>query len=560
MKSINGEMFRRMLVAGANRLEDNKHLVDEMNVFPVPDGDTGTNMSFTVTSAVKEVLKGQGDSVGEVAAALSSGALRGARGNSGVIVSQLFRGMAKGLKDQKDMNSVTLAKALNEGVEKAYKAVMKPKEGTILTVAREAAEACSEAALTEEDLSVVLAAAIEGGERALAKTPELLPVLKEAGVEDAGGKGLMLIYRGMLEALTSDSAEMEPLLALTNTAGGTGRAKANGPAQGAFATESIQFCYCTEFIAEKVQHAESHESSLREYLSSIGDSLVVVADGDLIKVHVHTNDPGLVLQKATALGELTSVKIENMRLQHQNILSEADQAAGTNQTAPSTPPQPRKAVGFVAVSTGEGFKEIFESLGVDYIITGGQTMNPSTEDVLKAAETVNADVIYVLPNNKNIIMAAQQAAKMTEDKKVFVIPSKSVPQGITAMINFMPDTDPQEAAEAMTESLSTVATGQVTYAVRDTHMGEFDIKEKDILALLDGEICRVGKDLKETTSALLDVMAEKAAEIISIYYGEDASQEEAEALAEHIREMRPEAEVEVYNGGQPLYYYIISAE
>ena len=554
MKSINGETFRRILVAGANRLEENKHLVDEMNVFPVPDGDTGTNMSYTVTSALKEVLKTSGSSVSEIADALSSGALRGARGNSGVIVSQLFRGMAKGLKETETIDSVALAMALNSGVEKAYKAVMKPKEGTILTVAREAATACMEASLEENDLAEVLRRTVEAGEEALAKTPEMLPVLKEAGVVDAGGKGLLCIYHGMLDALVSDSEECEPLLALSGN-GGAGREKSGGPAQGAFTTESIKFCYCTEFIAEKVKNAEAQENGLRKYLGTIGDSLVVVADGDLIKVHVHTNDPGLVLQKAVALGELTSVKIENMRLQHQNILQEADEKPEKKE-----PPKPKKPVGFVAVSAGEGFKEIFEGLGVDYVITGGQTMNPSTEDILEAAQEVNADVIYVLPNNKNIILAAQQAAAMTEDKKLIVIPSKSVPQGITAMINYMPGTAPEEAAQAMTDSLSTVTTGQVTYAVRDTHMGEFDIKEHDILALLDGDICQVGKDLKETTEALLDAMAEKAADMISIYYGEDASPEEAEELAAHIRTVRPEAEVEVYQGGQPLYYYIISAE
>lgn len=557
VKSINGETFRRMLVTGANRLEENKHLVDEMNVFPVPDGDTGTNMSFTVTSALKEVLRTQSDAVNEVAAALSNGALRGARGNSGVIVSQLFRGMAKGLKEQKEIDSVALAMALNTGVEKAYKAVMKPKEGTILTVAREAATACTEASLEEDDLREVLRRTIEGGEAALARTPDMLPVLREAGVVDAGGKGLLLIYQGMLDALTSDSDECEPLLALTNAGNAAAdKGRANGPAQGAFATESIKFCYCTEFIAEKVKNAEAQEESLRQYLSSIGDSLVVVADDQLIKVHVHTNDPGLVLQKATALGELTSVKIENMKLQHQNILTEAAKEPVKKEPVK----QPRKPVGFVAVSTGEGFKEIFESLGVDHVITGGQTMNPSTEDILEAAEAVNADVIYVLPNNKNIILAAQQAAKMIKDRQIFVIPSKSVPQGITAMVNYMPESEPAEAAQVMTESLATVSTGQVTYAVRDTHMGAFDIKANDILALLDGEICQVGQDLTETTTALLDKMTEKAADMISIYYGEDASEDEAQALAEHIRQEHPEAEVEVYNGGQPLYYYIISVE
>ncbi len=558
VKSIDGATFKRMLVAGANRLEENKRLVDEMNVFPVPDGDTGTNMSFTITSAVKEVLKVENGDVSAYASAMSSGALRGARGNSGVIVSQLFRGMAKGLKGQATLDAVNLALALNTGVETAYKAVMKPKEGTILTVAREAAAAGMEFSLEHDDLEQVLRHVMESGEVALNKTPEMLPVLKEAGVVDAGGKGLMLIYQGMLEAMISDSTECEPLLALQQSGTPAAEAKTQGPAQTAFATEDITFAYCTEFIAEGVDNAEQHEDSLREYLSSLGDSLVVVADSDLIKVHVHTNDPGLVLQKATSLGYLTSVKIENMKIQHQNILDMAGAPATIE--APKAPEKPHKAMGFVAVSTGEGFKEIFEGLGVDYVITGGQTMNPSTEDVLEAAQAVNADNIFVLPNNKNIVLAAEQAAKLIEGKKIFVVPSTTVPQGITAMINYVEDEDPEAIAAAMAESLSTVVTGQLTYAVRDTKMGEFDICENDILALKDGKICQVGKELRETACKLIDAMTEEVSDIISIYYGEDVSEEEAQILADYVREVHPDAEVEIYDGGQPLYYYILSAE
>ena len=550
VNTISGQKFRQMLVAGANALEANKKMVDEMNVFPVPDGDTGTNMSLTVNSAVKEVIKAESQAAGDIAKALSSGALRGARGNSGVIVSQLFRGLAKGLKGCEEINAITFATAMENGVETAYKAVMKPKEGTILTVAKAAAAKCLEAALQSDDLVEVLSQAIESGDETLQKTPEMLPVLKEAGVVDAGGKGLLVIYEGMLEALKREDDEIDPLLCLS----GSAQVQSGGAAssQAAFSTESIEFGYCTEFIVEGVENAEEKEDDVRAYLSTIGDSLVVVADGDLIKIHVHTNDPGLAIQKGVSLGSLSSIKVDNMRLQHQNILS--------MEAAPKKE-EPRKDIGFITISVGEGLSNIFKELGVDYVISGGQTMNPSTEDILEATKKINADHIFVLPNNKNIILAAQQATYLMEEgKQLHVIPSRSIPQGITAMISYMPGESAEANEAQMTESLSTVVSGSVTYAVRDTHMGEFEIKADNILALKNDEICQVGQDLIKTTKQLLESMVNDETSLVTIYYGEDATEEEAVELKEHVEEFCPGVEVEIQSGGQPLYYYLLSAE
>ncbi len=552
VNTISGQKFRQMLVAGANALETNKKLVDEMNVFPVPDGDTGTNMSLTVNSAVKEVIKAESQAAGDIAKALSSGALRGARGNSGVIVSQLFRGLAKGLKGCEEINAITFATAMENGVETAYKAVMKPKEGTILTVAKAAAAKCLEAALQSDDLIEVLSQAIESGDETLQKTPEMLPVLKEAGVVDAGGKGLLVIYEGMLEALKREDDEIDPLLCLS----GSVQAQSSGTtsSQAAFSTESIEFGYCTEFIVEGVENAEEKEDEVREYLSSIGDSLVVVADGDLIKIHVHTNDPGLAIQKGVSLGSLSSIKVDNMRLQHQNILSMEAAPAPKKE-------EPRKDIGFITISVGEGLSNIFKELGVDYVISGGQTMNPSTEDILEATKKINADHIFVLPNNKNIILAAQQATYLMEEgKQLHVIPSRSIPQGITAMISYMPGESAEVNEAQMTESLSTVVSGSVTYAVRDTRMGEFEIKADNILALKNDEICQVGQDLIKTTKQLLESMVNDETSLVTIYYGEDATEEEAVELKEHVEEFCPGVEVEIQSGGQPLYYYLLSAE
>ena len=552
VNTISGQKFRQLLVAGANALEANKKMVDEMNVFPVPDGDTGTNMSLTVNSAVKEVIKAESQVAGDIAKALSSGALRGARGNSGVIVSQLFRGLAKGLKGCDEINAITFATAMENGVETAYKAVMKPKEGTILTVAKATAAKCLEVALQSDDLIEVLEQAIESGNETLQKTPEMLPVLKEAGVVDAGGKGLLVIYEGMLEALKREDDDIDPLLCLN----GGAQVQNSGAtsSQAAFSTESIEFGYCTEFIVEGVENAEEKEDEVREYLSSIGDSLVVVADGDLIKIHVHTNDPGLAIQKGVSLGSLSSIKVDNMRLQHQNILSMENVSAPVKE-------EPRKDIGFITISVGEGLSNIFKELGVDYVISGGQTMNPSTEDILEATKKINADHIFVLPNNKNIILAAQQATYLMEEgKQLHVIPSRSIPQGITAMISYMPGESAEVNEAQMTESLSTVTSGSVTYAVRDTRMGEFEIKADNILALKNDEICQVGQDLIKTTKKLLESMVSDETSLVTIYYGEDATEGEAEELKEHVEEICPGVEVEIQEGGQPLYYYLLSAE
>lgn len=555
---LDAEQFRRMIVAGANRLEANKKEVDELNVFPVPDGDTGTNMSLTVMSAAREVLKAGDDaSVEVVAKALSSGALRGARGNSGVIVSQLFRGMYRGLKGTEEIDAAAWANAMRQGVETAYKAVMRPKEGTILTVARGMAEAAVDAAIEEEDLAELLKLVIERGEEVLEKTPDMLPVLKEAGVVDAGGKGLLYIYKGMYEALTDENVSLE----LTDTTAvkkeESAEVKAPGQAQAAFDTESITYGYCTEFIVHCAQ-AEQHEEMMRAYLSSIGDSLVVVADDDLIKIHVHTNDPGLAIQKGLSIGYLSNMKIDNMRLQHQNLLMQEmpQEAEAPEKEAPAE----HKEFGFIAVSMGEGLTKILKELGVDQVITGGQTMNPSTEDVLNAIEKINADHIFILPNNKNIILAAQQAAALIQDKEILVVQTRNVPQGITAMLNFASDFSAEENLKMMEEAIQEVHTGMTTFAIRDTHLGDFEIHKDDILGMLDGELSVVDRDVDVVSKELIDRLVEMDKELFTVYYGEDATPDSAQALADYIMQKMPDGEVEVHDGGQPLYHYIISAE
>ncbi len=554
---LDAEQFRKMIVAGANRLEANKKEVDELNVFPVPDGDTGTNMSLTVMSAAREVLKTEADAgIEAVAKALSSGALRGARGNSGVIVSQLFRGMYRGLKGTEEIDSAAFANAMRQGVETAYKAVMRPKEGTILTVARGMAEAAVDAAIEEEDLAELLKLVIERGEEVLEKTPDMLPVLKEAGVVDAGGKGLLYIYKGMYAALT-DESEGLALMDASNKKEEPAEPKTPNQAQAAFDTESITFGYCTEFIVHCAD-AERHEEMLRTYLGSIGDSLVVVADDDLIKIHVHTNDPGLAIQKGLSIGYLSNMKIDNMRLQHQNLLV---QETPSSQEAPvQEAPAEHKEYGFVAVSMGEGLTKILKELGVDQVITGGQTMNPSTEDVLNAIEKIDADHIFILPNNKNIILAAQQAAALIQDKEILVVQTRNVPQGITAMLNFAADFSAEENLKMMEEAILEVHTGMTTFAIRDTHLGEFEIHKDDILGMLDGELNVTGQDVEAVARDLIDHLLEMDKELFTVYYGEDVTPDSAQALADYIMEKMPEGEVEVHNGGQPLYHYIISAE
>ena len=548
---LDAEQFRRMIVAGANRLEANKKEVDELNVFPVPDGDTGTNMSLTVMSAAREVLKtGDDASVEAVAKALSSGALRGARGNSGVIVSQLFRGMYRGLRGTEEIDAAAWANAMRQGVETAYKAVMRPKEGTILTVARGMAEAAVDAAIEEEDLAELLKLVIERGEEVLEKTPDMLPVLKEAGVVDAGGKGLLYIYKGMYEALTDENVSLELMDTTAAKKEEPTEGKAPAQAQAAFNTESITYGYCTEFIVHCAQ-AEQHEEMMRSYLSSIGDSLVVVADDDLIKIHVHTNDPGLAIQKGLSIGYLSN-------MQHQNLL--VQEMPQETEASVEEAPAEHKEYGFIAVSMGEGLTKILKELGVDQVITGGQTMNPSTEDVLNAIEKINADHIFILPNNKNIILAAQQAAALIQDKEILVVQTRNVPQGITAMLNFASDFSAEENLKMMEEAIQEVHTGMTTFAIRDTHLGDFEIHKDDILGMLDGELSVVDQDVDVVSKELIDRLVEMDKELFTVYYGEDATQDSAQALADYIMQKMPEGEVEVHDGGQPLYHYIISAE
>ncbi len=555
--TIDGRTFCRMIVCAANRLEEHKQIVDELNVFPVPDGDTGTNMSMTVMSAAREVRQAYvdngTDTIPALAKALSSGALRGARGNSGVITSQLFRGMYRGLKETQEIGAGRFAEAMSRGVETAYKAVMRPKEGTILTVAREMAAFALNYAMNTEDVEELLEATIAQGWEVLKQTPDMLPVLKEAGVVDAGGQGFLYVFEGMLNGLRMEENEIPAL-----TTGEAAKEKSQASAQAQIDPASIKFGYCTEFIVEGVKDPESHAPALKEYLESIGDSLVLVTDEDIIKIHVHTNDPGKALQKGLALGQLINIKIENMRQQHHNLLNLTEEAP-----KPAEEPVqegPAKEIGFITVSVGAGIAALFTDLGVDYVIPGGQTMNPSTEDVLNAIAKVNAENIVILPNNKNIILAAQQAADLTKDKKVYVVGSRSIPQGITAMLNYGISDSIEENIEAMKESLSTVATGQLTFAVRDTHVNNKEIHKDDYLAILDDEVNAVGRDLFETTQALVDAMMENGPELITFYCGEDADPSVTEQLEAYVREQYPDAEVEIHDGGQPLYYYIISAE
>lgn len=543
---INAAMLKQMIIAGAGLLEKNKDYVDELNVFPVPDGDTGTNMSLTVMAAAREVQKVESDEVEAVGKALSFGALRGARGNSGVILSQLFRGFYKGLIGAESIDTTVLANAFEKGVETAYKAVMKPKEGTILTVAREGAEKAMQLALDSNDVEYVLEETIKYSEEVLSKTPDMLPVLKQAGVVDAGGQGLIYILKGALAVLKGE--DVEDLVVTDAPVVKKSAAEHIRP-------EDIKFGYCTEFIIT-TDKAFNKENQLKGYLESIGDSIVVVADEDIVKVHVHTNDPGNALQKALEHGQLTNIKIDNMREQHQSNLGiESSQ----KNTAPAKPAE-LKEVGFIAVSIGDGLKNIFEGLGVDYIIQGGQTMNPSTEDILQAVEQVHAKHVFVLPNNKNIILAADQAVDLVEEKTLHVIPSKSIPQGITALINYDENSSVDDNVEAMKESLSEVKTGQVTFAVRDTMVDDKEIAKDDILGIGENKILVVGKELEQSTKDLLDELMDEDSELVTLYYGEDVSEEDAEAIAEYIEEKYEDVEVEVHEGGQPLYYYIFSVE
>ena len=549
MTTINAETLQKMFIAGAKNLEAKKEWINELNVFPVPEGDTGTNMTLTIMSAAKEVGAITEPTMETIAKAISTGSLRGARGNSGVILSQLFRGFTREIKKVDQIDVDVLSRACVKAVETAYKAVMKPKEGTILTVAKGMADKSCELVGESDDLVHVIDEIIKHGDYVLSQTPEMLPVLKQAGVVDSGGQGLMTVIKGAFDALLGK--EIDYTLEPVQTAGT--KVTEEVPMDDV----EIKFGYCTEFIINlDKEMPKSEEKAFKEFLESIGDSIVLVADDEIVKVHVHTNEPGVAITKALTYGSLSRMKIDNMREEHQERLIKNAEKMAEQQKAD----EPRKKYGFVAVSVGEGLDEIFKGLNVDHIISGGQTMNPSTEDILNAIDKINADNIYVLPNNKNIILAAQQAESLVEDKNIIVIPSKTIPQGISAMIGFIPDNSPEDNKEAMIDSMSYVKTGEVTYAVRDTVIDDKEIKEGNIMGIGDEGILAVGEEIDDTTINMIKEMQDEESEIVSLYYGAEVTEEAANKLADKIAEALPEIEVEVYPGGQPIYYYIASVE
>lgn len=556
VSTINAAVFAKMFLAGAKNLEAKKEWINELNVFPVPDGDTGTNMSMTIMSAAKAVSELENPTMKELAKAISSGSLRGARGNSGVILSQLFRGFTKVIAEYDELDVVILTEAMQKAVETAYKAVMKPKEGTILTVAKGAANKALELCDDTDDIVFFVDEVIKEADHVLSKTPDMLPVLKQAGVVDSGGQGLVQVLKGGYDSLIGKEIDYS----IEGSAASAGVMKITAETEA-----DIKFGYCTEFIIVLNQPlTEKQEHEYKNFLESIGDSIVVVADDEIVKTHVHTNDPGLAIQEALKHGSLSKIKIDNMREEHQEkLIKDAEKLAKEQkeeETKEEKTEEPRKEMGFISVSIGAGVNEIFNGLGVDYIIEGGQTMNPSTEDMLNAIDHVNADNIFILPNNKNIVLAANQAASLVEDKKIIVIPTKTIPQGITALINFIPDQSAEENAERMTEELENVKTGQVTYAVRDTVIDDKEIKQGDYMGIGDKSILAVGKDIKSTTEDMVAEMIDEESAIICIYYGEEVTEEDANVLGAALEEKYPEVEVEIHFGGQPIYYYVISVE
>ena len=549
-KTINAEMLSKMFLAGAANIEAKKEFINELNVFPVPDGDTGTNMSLTIMAAAKEVTALDAVTMEKLAKAISSGSLRGARGNSGVILSQLFRGFTKAIKESKEIDVITLANALDKAKDTAYKAVMKPKEGTILTVAKGIADKGLELAETVDDLEEFIPQVIDHAEYVLSKTPDMLPVLKEAGVVDSGGQGLLEVLKGAYDAFLGKEIDYSQIAPSTSV---------NMTKISAETNAEIKFGYCTEFIimTEK-EFTDKDEMEFKAYLESIGDSIVCVADDEIVKIHVHTNDPGLAIQKALTYGQLSRMKIDNMREEHEEKLIREAEKMAEEQKAKEKAQQ--KEFGFIAVSIGEGLNDIFRELGVDYIIEGGQTMNPSTEDMLSAIDQVNAKHVFIFPNNKNITLAANQAKSLVEDKEVIVIPTKTVPQGITAIINFVPDMSAEENEEVMLEEIKKVKSGQVTYAVRDTSLDGKEIHTDDIMGIGDAGIISVGKEIEPTTLEMLAELVDEDSELISIYYGEDVTEDDATALTEKIEELYPDVDVDTHFGGQPIYYYVLAVE
>ncbi len=572
MSTINAGMVKNAFLAGAKGLSDKKEWINELNVFPVPDGDTGTNMTLTIMAAAKEVAALEDPSMEQLAKAISSGSLRGARGNSGVILSQLLRGFTKEIKTVDEIDTTTLANAMVRGTETAYKAVMKPKEGTILTVAKGMADKALEMAVETDDIETFAKAVIEEGDRVLNLTPEMLPVLKQAGVVDSGGQGLMQVMKGAFDGLTGKVTDftLDGPAAAASAPAQKPAQTGNGAARTDIDTADIKFGYCTEFIIKlEKPYTEEDEAELKKYLGSIGDSLVVVSDDEIVKIHVHTNHPGLAFEKGLTYGSLSRMKVDNMREEHEERViqdserlakEQAQDDAAKQEEAKEQEPEERKEYGFIAVSCGDGLSEIFKGIGADYLIEGGQTMNPSTEDMLNAIAHVNADHIFILPNNKNIIMAANQARDLTEDKEIIVVPSKTVPQGITALVNFMPDLTSEENLENMTAEMNRVKTAQITYAVRTTNIDGMDIEKGDIMAIGDKGMLAVEHSPEEAARAALKAMLDEDSELVTIYYGSDVKEEDAEKLKEDAEKEFPDKEIELQYGGQPIYYYMISAE
>lgn len=557
MTIIDAKTLKKAFLAGAQNLEAKKEWINELNVFPVPDGDTGTNMTMTIMSAAREVAALEDPTMETLAKAISSGSLRGARGNSGVILSQLFRGFTKEIRQTESITTTVLANAFVRATETAYKAVMKPKEGTILTVAKGMSDKAVELVTETEDIISFAEQVIAHGDYVLSQTPEMLPILKQAGVVDSGGQGLMQVVKGALDGLLGKEIDLTAV-------------EGNRPAiqveSSDIETSEIKFGYCTEFIINvEKPYDMDEEHRFKGYLSSIGDCVVVVSDDDVIKVHVHTNDPGLAIQKALTYGSLSRIKIDNMREEHQEkLIKEAEKIAkeqkAEEEAQKAKAEEPRKPYGFIAVSIGEGFGEIFKGIGVDYLIEGGQTMNPSTEDMLTAIDHVNADTIYILPNNSNIILAAEQATHLVEGKNIIVVPSKTVPQGITAIINFVPDMTPEENKANMIEEMSRVKTGQITYAVRNTVIDDKEISEGDIMGIADKGIVAVGKEIEDTALETIKTMLDDESELVTVYYGADVTEEQAEGFLEKVQEICGDCDVELQFGGQPIYYYLISVE
>ena len=555
INTIDAAMLKKCFLAGAANLEAKKEIINELNVFPVPDGDTGTNMTMTILSAAKEVSNIASPNFENLSKAISGGSLRGARGNSGVILSQLFRGFTKEIKSVTVIDAPVLARAFQKATETAYKAVMKPKEGTILTVAKGLSDKMNELACENGDLEEILGQVLEHGRYVLSQTPEMLPVLKEAGVVDSGGQGLIEVLSGIYDCLLGKEIDLTAALGTTTTA----------KVEADTTQADIKYGYCTEFIINiEKKFDNGDELNFKAYLESIGDSIVVVADDEIVKVHVHTNDPGLAIQKALTYGSLSRMKIDNMREEHkEKLIKEAQTAEAEKKAAEEAakkPAEPKKKYGFISVSAGAGLSEIFEGLGVDVVIEGGQTMNPSTEDMLNAIDKVNAENVFILPNNSNIILAANQAQSIVTDKNVYVVPSKTIPQGITALINFDESADAEANFDNMSSEMKNVKTGQVTYAVRDTSMDGKEIKQNDIMGIGDKTILSVGKDIEETTIDMLSQLIDDDSELISVYYGEDVSSEQVDSLTAKIEETYPDLDLEVHSGGQPIYYYIVSVE